>query len=240
MTKSVRFGAALSIVALATAGAVVWARRDYRSWLALGAGGLPSNWWGWLQTTRWRMMKRDPFSIAPFLPGVGQPGAAARLAGLPKRRGSRPRVAPHPVPHRQVSETAPEPVRRRLQALFEAKAGAEHGILTYAKSYFEKHNDAVTLRDPDRGHPDARASHGEIGHVHPSDGSMHVILSSSDAKAVVEAGWGERHGLAGVTLGLPTTYMLIYAPRDESEVAVAAEILDAAVSHMAGPMRQAS
>ena len=40
-------------------------------------------------------------------------------------------------------------------------------------------------------------THAEIGHMHPTDGSMHMILSPSDAKVVIESGWGELHGLAG-------------------------------------------
>ena len=37
-----------------------------------------------------------------------------------------------------------------------------------------------------------------------------------------------------MALGLPLTYTLIYAPRDEAEVGVDAAILDAAITYMAG------
>jgi hypothetical protein len=32
----------------------------------------------------------------------------------------------------------------------------------------------------------------EIAHVHPTDNSLHMLLSPADARAVVEAGWGRR------------------------------------------------
>jgi hypothetical protein len=35
----------------------------------------------------------------------------------------------------------------------------------------------------------------EIAHVHPSDNSLHVLMSLVDARAVVEAGWGQRFPL---------------------------------------------
>jgi hypothetical protein len=68
--------------------------------------------------------------------------------------------------------------------------------------------------------------------VHPSDGSMHMILSRTDVRTVIERGWGELHPLAGVMLNLPATYVLIYSPRDMGELAVGARILNAAISHM--------
>ena len=125
-------------------------------------------------------------------------------------------------------------MRARLSAAFDARVAQDPGRLSYALSHFEKTNQAVTLQARLCRHTDARATHGEIAHIHPSDGSMHMVLSASDAAAVVERGWGERHGLAGVALGLPLTYTLIYAPRDEAEVRTDARILDAAVAYMAG------
>jgi hypothetical protein len=67
--------------------------------------------------------------------------------------------------------------------------------------------------------------------VHPSDGSTHMILSASDAKTVIDRGWGERHPLAGVLPGLPETNLLIYPPRTAGELAVAARIGWSGVAH---------
>ncbi len=60
-----------------------------------------------------------------------------------------------------------------------------------------------------------------------------MIVSTSDARAVIELDWGERHGLAGSHLDLPLTYMIRYAPRDERKLAVTSRILDAAIAYQA-------
>lgn len=63
-------------------------------------------------------------------------------------------------------------------------------------------------------------------------GSMHVCLSLPDAAAVVAAGWGIWHDAAGEMerhYRLPRGYVLVYAPRDRSEVDVAVSILRAAL-----------
>ena len=205
-----------------------WAIADYRAWRALGPGGLPGSPSGWWRMTRLRMAKRDPLACPPR----DADASMATLEDLPYRRGARPRVAPHPVPHRQLDAHAPAPLIRTLQGTFENAACADPARLSMATSHYEKHNQAVTLGAPWRRHADARVAHGEIGHVHPSDGSMHMIVSPADARIVIERGWGERHGLAGVRLGLPSSYMMIYAPRDEADVSAVSSILGAAITYM--------
>jgi hypothetical protein len=74
---------------------------------------------------------------------------------------------------------------------------------------------------------------GEIGHIHPADGSMHFSLSPSDAREVLAKGWGELHGLAGQAYApdhrLPVTYTMVYSPRTDAEIAVVRQILEAAI-----------
>lgn len=218
-------------LAAATAtGAACWAVADYRRWRRLGPGGLPASWGGWLTTTRLRLQMRDPLSTVPLLARLGEQGDRARLSDLPRRVGRRPRIAPHPVPHRQLDQHAPPPARALLEARFEAVVAANPARLVFAQSHFEKRHRAVTA--PARRCADAVATHGEVAHIHPADGSMHMVLGPSDCCDVIRAGWGERHGLAGVALALPPTYTLIYAPRTAAEVPVIARILAAAVDHM--------
>ena len=69
----------------------------------------------------------------------------------------------------------------------------------------------------------------EICHVHDSEGSMHAILSWSDAKTVVTNGWGERHRLSGA--GFPLGYTMLYAPRNEEEVETLGKIVKAAIRY---------
>ena len=173
---------------------------------------------------------RDPLAVAPLLARVGEASDQPRLDDLPPRPGERPRMAPHPVPHRQLDQRAGDAALAALQAVFERAVTADAERLTFAQSWFEKRNRAITARTC--GCADAHASHGEIAHIHPADGSMHMILGPSDALAVIRAGWGERHGLAGIALGLPLTYTLIYAPRDDRDIAAIERILAAAIAHM--------
>ena len=225
--------AAAAIAAIATLIAA-WAVGDYRRWRALGVGGLPPTWRGWVRTTRWRMMMADPLALAPLRAQWGSADDIDTLSRLPTRAGGRPRIGPHPVPHRQLTDHAPASVRERLAAAFDEAVARDPARVRWALSHFELHNRAITLHEECCSHADALATHGEVAHIHPADGSMHMVLSASDAAHVVERGWGERHGLAGVALGLPLTYTLIYAPRDAGEVDVDAAILDSAIAYMAG------
>ena len=220
------------IAAAAAAGAVLWSRRDYRAWTALGPGGLPHTAGGWLEMTRLRLQKHadpaDPHALDPVL---GSDADCPYLGALLRRSGPRPRVAPHPIPQRQLDQHAGTAMRQRLEAAFEDAVRSGADLLHFKKSFFEKHCPAVTLKDPRCGHAFALASQGEIAHIHASDGSMHMILSPSDAAAAMRAGWGERHALAG-SLGLPATYLFVYPPRDEVELEVVRALLDAAIGHM--------
>ena len=52
--------------------------------------------------------------------------------------------------------------------------------------------------------------------------------------AVIERGWGERHPLSGISrhVPLPKEYLMIYAPRDEEELAVLELIIKASIGYM--------
>ena len=60
---------------------------------------------------------------------------------------------------------------------------------------------------------------------------MHMCLSLRDAAAVLDAGWGELHLLAGKTMGpgarVPRGLVLVYAPRTAEEVSTVVRILGA-------------
>lgn len=223
--------AALAAIAVAAL-AGTWARRDYRAWLALGEGGLPSNPKGWLITSYLRLRKADPITTTVYDAQIGEPGAAAHLGALPPRRGPRPGIAPWPVPHRQLDQIPGPEMRAAVDRVFEDALRRHADTVHLRLSHFEKHNPAVTLRDPAAGHADARVGEGETAHIHPGDGSMHMIFSAADAARILDAGWGERHPLAGVRPELPSTYVYVYPPRDEAELAVVAQLLDAAIDHM--------
>lgn len=87
------------------------------------------------------------------------------------------------------------------------------------------------------------ASKGELGHIH-GDTSLHLYLSPEDAKVVIEKGWAQRHRLARTQpwwlghkkfiCGIGDTFLLIYAPRDESELRVLSTLIRASARFMTG------
>lgn len=216
--------------------AITWAARDYRSWRALGPGGLPPHPGGWLITTGLRLIGRNRFRVR-------HPDAdpdTSTLQELPSRTGSRPQVSRHPVPHRVVGQQYSASLTDVLRSVLD-----EYGkspLLEHRTSRWEKHHRAVFLRGNEFPNELARAAGGEILHLHPSDGSLHVVLSPADAQLVIDRGWGELHPLAGARpgVGLPATYTLIYPPRTIQDLVPTHVILTAAVRHMTGRPRPGS
>lgn len=60
---------------------------------------------------------------------------------------------------------------------------------------------------------------------------MHLTLHPFDVALVITRGWGERHPLAGCpVLGkrlLPSGFVMVYAPQNETEVGVVTDIVRA-------------
>lgn len=96
------------------------------------------------------------------------------------------------------------------------------------------------LREDVTASPIAQSTLREISHIHSSgDHSIHVTLSPQDCTQVLNAGWGQRHGLAGVRtlkflagFSLSSQYLLIYAPRDIAEIQVVMDIVQASITYM--------
>jgi len=228
MKRSELYGAGGALALLAG----WWVYRDYRAWRALGSGGVPGNFKGWLRVTRWRLRQRNPLNLEALRQLRGSDGDVASLDALPLRSTLRPHVAPHPVPHRQLDQRIHPHIATALQAAFDRAVADNSEIVHYALSHFEKHTQAITRIAQDSVDPIHGMSHGEIAHIHDLDGSMHMILSPTDAILAVEAGWAELHGLAGKVMGLPMTYLLVYAPQSDADVAVAEQLVRAAIAYV--------
>lgn len=60
---------------------------------------------------------------------------------------------------------------------------------------------------------------------------MHVTLHPLDVSTVLSTGWGERHPLAGKSVHgkelLPSGFVIVYAPRRESDIEILMEIVRA-------------
>ncbi|MEP3246513.1 MAG: hypothetical protein ABJN40_16085 [Sneathiella sp.] len=210
---------------------LLWVVRDYKAWIALGPGGVPHNIFGWIIITAMRPLGGDPFDRSGFEARIGEKGDSLFLKNLPERGRDRPTVAPHPVPHRQIDQIPDAQILKGLADIFEQLVKEKDRLLENKLSQYEKRNFAVWLKEPAKGNP-AAGGGGEIAHFHHSDGSMHAILSPSDAKVVMEKGWGELHQMARFKRVFPTeTYVLLYAPTCAEDLPIIRGIIEAAVQY---------
>ena len=148
-------------------------------------------------------MKKQPSSPATTVPDalVSRPGEAPRTY-----RG---------LPHTQLDQQPDAPIRAQLSRRFDDLPGAEERPSTIAVPGTR----ALCLRpDVPGGPPEAFLAGREFAHLHPHpDSSLHLVLSEAVAGAVLDAGWGELHPLAGRD-GVPPTALLVYAPRTTEEI----------------------
>ncbi|MDQ1179561.1 luciferase family protein [Rhodococcus sp. SORGH_AS_0301] len=193
---------------------------DYRRWRAIGPGGLPDNPVGWVVMTALRPLCRETIRLRD-----NDIRAAVGALELPDR-GSRPVMAPFPIPHRQVVSDGDPVSVRSLQdhlTILSSTDGCHS-----ARSHLERRGDALHVDHPRSAA--ARRARGEIAHVHDAQGSMHVVADPRDVAEIVSRGWGERHPLAGRFLvGLPDSYLYLYAPRNEAEQQQLRRIVDRAI-----------
>ncbi|KAF9877525.1 hypothetical protein CkaCkLH20_05225 [Colletotrichum karsti] len=232
-----------SISAAVAASFLVWVVQDYRAYIALGPGGVPHNFGGWLMVT----LGIRPFALskssATHTGDFPDEGYHQDMKELPERKGKRAELGGI-VPHRQLSQHAPENMREFIQNLFANAQSQNPTLLETKKSLYERMNPALFVAPKVLASgtvPDAaETARGEIGHHH-GDLSIHLYLDPADAKLAIEKGWAERHRLS-----LPSTarfanrfhvadgYVMIYGPRDEEEMEVLATILRNAVRFMTG------
>lgn len=228
---------------LATGGAVVLgaaviAYRDYRAYTALGPHGLPDTFWGWYTQLRMSLNSRKDTTVpAPYdLETVAGPHdrdsflPKTAAGGLSWRPGNQaPQVPGFVAPQRQVTDTASTKMKKAMSAYLDALVAANNGALQTQTSVLEGPVPAMGLSvevgEQDR--PEVlRVTRGELCHIHPPDGSTHLIMSLTDQKRVIELGWGRRHRLSGGGR-LPWNYTFIYAPRNDEELAVWKSIVQA-------------
>ena len=131
-----------------------------------------------------------------------------------------PRSRPAPqttnsLPHSQVTQHGPDEVIQKLYDWCFAlpSVANEHSGISVPGAR------ALVLHEGTECNHDAFMIGREFAHIHPhpDNGSMHVKLDAVDAKAVVDAGWGEDHYL--VTQGhYPPGLIMVFSPRDEDEL----------------------
>lgn len=207
---------------------------DYENFIALGPGGTPSTFLGYLKITYLRLFAlSDPYKPATFTEQIyPQSGYYQRAqCWLPTRTGPRPKIAGI-APQRQLDQQGCADMYQTLRTSLENLAVKNQRLLRVGTSCFEKKGLALFVR-----HPINATCMGEVCHVHHSDRSLHMNLHPDDAKVVLENGWGERHPLARggwMRAYVPREFVMIYAPRDETELEVVCRIIEAATFWVSG------
>lgn len=227
---------------------------EYQQWRAVGAGGAPFDWNGFISCKKASIsLARDDTtnlalydSPAQYATGWKEATEAQRRAAqtsflrqpLPERTGPRARAKHFVFPQRERNEAEPQDplVLAAYQTALDRLGEVNKRFVEWKTSVLEKHGRALFLQQQQQQDcvvtpPLTWSSQGEICHLHRSDLSGHVTLSFADARLVIATGWGERHRLSG-TESLHLGYTMLYVPRNVAEVQVLAQIYQAGIDYM--------
>ncbi|KZP22935.1 hypothetical protein FIBSPDRAFT_665193, partial [Athelia psychrophila] len=220
--------------AVLAAFSVPWLVGNYRTYISLGPGGIPYNAFGWLLSLTAKLFSRETMDTRVYDADEDKQ-RWLDSAAVPERRGARPALSWHVIPHRQLDRIPSVEVQESLTSIFNTRLAANPVLVEMAPSPHEKMSDGLILhRALPSPHKVADESKREIAHLHPwKDFSLHVTMAPQDCKLLIERGWGERHPLSGTRI-IPKEYLLIYAPRDEEELGVVERILVASIGYMTG------
>lgn len=143
---------------------------------------------------------------------------------LPARRGERPRTT-QTNPHTQLDQ---QPVDAALVEELGRRLFALPGVVERPSGISVPGARALILAPGEpAGPPEAFMIDREFAHLHPApDNSLHAMLPTETARAAIDAGWAELHPVARMGL-LPETAVMLYAPRDEAELAVIEQLVEA-------------
>jgi hypothetical protein len=212
--------------------ACLYFQKDYKLYLSLGPGGTPSTPLGYLKIKTLSLISlRDPLRPLPVPPHFRPQRGYFSSSSLPVRQGKRPHIQGI-APQRQQSEKSTPEVYAKLVAELRSLTTDPKNCVIERTSCFEKHSSGLFASTPI-----TRTCGGEICHAHPSDGSLHLSLHPADARILIQAGWGERHPLAKggwFRRFVPREFVLVYAPRNETEVGAVMGIVAAAVWWVSG------
>jgi phospholipase/carboxylesterase len=153
----------------------------------------------------------------------------------PARPGKRPRT-PRGLPHIQLDQFPPAEIAQKLveQSLRLADLRSQQSRMASPLSH------ALSL--PDRcagGPPAAFIDEHEFCHLHPApDCSIHLTLPNPLRDRIVQLGWAEPHRVVRCGV-MPATLVLVYAPRDYSELAVVLHLIRASYEFARGDLRDA-
>jgi Family of unknown function (DUF5519) len=154
---------------------------------------------------------------------------------LPVRPGPRPNTTPT-NPHTQLDQ---QPADSRIRDELARRLFALAGVEERPSAISVPGARALWLDAAANGPPEAFLIGHEFAHLHPgADQSVHAMLPPALAEEAVEAGWAEVHPVARMGL-IPSTAVMIYAPRDETELDVVERLVRASYDFARGPARAA-
>ena len=86
-----------------------------------------------------------------------------------------------------------------------------------------------------RGPREAFMAGTEFAHLHgDGSGSLHLALAPARAADAIGKGWAEQH--PAVAMGIaPATLVMVYGPRDDSELAVVWQLLEESYAYASQP-----
>lgn len=157
-------------------------------------------------------------------PDAEQPGQR-----LLRRRGPRPETTSG-APHIQRTQRAPNDVTDELARRVFARPEIEErpGAVAHPDER------GLWLRDEiPKGPSDAFVGLREVGHFHPCDNSLHVMLPPGLVDEAIDAGWAEIHPVAEAR-GAPRNAVMLYGPRDKEEADVLFDLIAASVRRASG------
>lgn len=185
------------------------------------------------------------------MPARTRKGDIVSTLDLPVRRGGKPRTGPS-VPHVQLSDFGTPEIRESLRAwMSEPRSAVRIGDSEISDASLVR--DFMALRHPEIELPEELPQESgfamfldgrlpprgvtllpprltaEFAHVHP-DGSLHLVLPPEAETEMLAKGWGERHPLYRPDMRI----VMLFAPRDEAELAVAESLIEASYRYAAG------
>jgi hypothetical protein len=134
---------------------------------------------------------------------------------LPRREGAAPEIGQQP-PQLQFSDLGPDYIRQQLkQWALGTFPNVEEldTLISVPTSRALWLLESVAAAHPDAFMPPAGSR--EFCHLH-QDGSLHAVVDTTVEHQILESEWGVRH----MYFDRGVKEMLIYAPRNEAEVAV--------------------
>jgi hypothetical protein len=143
---------------------------------------------------------------------------------LPLRIGTRPSTT-STNPHTQLDQ---QPTDSRWIEELARRVFALPGVVEEPSRISVPGARALVLAPGEAvGPPEAFLIDREFAHLHPDpDHSLHAMLPTETVSEAVAAGWAEPHPVALRGL-IPPTAVMLYAPRDETELDVVESLVRA-------------